>query len=257
MDIKGKTILITGAARVGAAVAQAVATRGGNVALTYLHSPEEVAIAEKLVQATGVKLKLFRADLSHPTDIHELVQGVRKEFGSIHVLVHMAAIYPRTPWELLTEETWDRNMDIIGKSTFLLGKSVGDALRENLGETIVVEGKPAGVVKGKIINFSDWSALTRPYKDYLPYNAAKGAVVGITRSLAKELAPDILVNAIAPGPILAPPDLTEKENKEVLARTPLGRWGGSEEIAKAVLYLLDADFVTGQVLPVDGGRTIG
>ena len=111
-------------------------------------------------------------------------------------------------------------------------------------------------VKGKMIFFSDWSVLTRPYKDYLAYNVAKSAVVGLTKSLAKELAPNILVNAIAPGPMLRPPDLTEEENKEVLHGTLLKRWGGAEEIVKGVCYLLEADFVTGQILTIDGGRTI-
>ena len=113
-----------------------------------------------------------------------------------------------------------------------------------------------GEVKGKIIFFSDWSVLTRPYKEYIAYNVAKSAVVGLTKSFAKALAPHILVNAIAPGPMLRPPDLTEEENKEVLVGTLLGRWGGAEEITKGVLYLLEADFVTGTVLTIDGGRTI-
>ena len=103
---------------------------------------------------------------------------------------------------------------------------------------------------------SDWSVLLRPYKDYLPYNVAKTAVVGLTKSFAKALAPGILVNAIAPGPMLRPPGLDDKENEEVLANTLLKRWGGAEEITKGVLYLLEADFVTGTVLIIDGGRTI-
>jgi NAD(P)-dependent dehydrogenase (short-subunit alcohol dehydrogenase family) len=128
----------------------------------------------------------------------------------------------------------------------LLGKILGDEMKKNNN----------GPVRGKMIFFSDWSALNRPYKDYLSYNAAKSAVVGLTKSFAKELAPYILVNAIAPGPILKPPNLTEEENKEVLAGTLLGRWGGAEEITKGVAYLLDSDFTTGEVLTIDGGRTI-
>src|SRR5207244_3270807 len=100
----------------------------------------------------------------------------------------------------------------------------------------------------KMIFFSDWSVLARPYKDYLAYNVAKSAVVGLTKSLAKELAPHVLVNAIAPGPILRPPGLTEEENKEVLSHTLVNKWGGAEEIARGVLYLLESDFVTGHIL---------
>ena len=157
----------------------------------------------------------------------------------------MAAIYQKSEWEGLNEEHFDRNMNIIAKSSFLFGKIAGDEMLKNNGE-----------VKGKMIFLSDWSVLTRPYKDYLAYNVAKSAVVGLTKSLAKELAPYVLVNAIAPGPILRPPDLSEEDNKEVLSKTLLQRWGGADEIAKGVVYLLEADFVTGQILTIDGGRTI-
>jgi NAD(P)-dependent dehydrogenase (short-subunit alcohol dehydrogenase family) len=112
---------------------------------------------------------------------------------------------------------------------------------------------------GRIINFSDWLAKSgRPrYRGYLPYYVAKGGVVALTEALALELAADnILVNAVAPGPILAPTDTTDDESREVERATPLGRWGGEIEIAKAVLALLDGDFITGETLRVDGGRHV-
>ena len=126
-----------------------------------------------------------------------------------------------------------------------MSKAVGDQLLKNPGD-----------IKGKIILFSDWSVQSQPYKDYLPYNVAKSAVEGLTKSLAKELAPGVMVNCIAPGPILKPADLPDVENAEALRNTPLGRWGGAYEITKAVLFLIDSDFVTGQVLAVDGGRSL-
>src|SRR6185295_3784517 len=128
---------------------------------------------------------------------------------------------------------------VIAKSAFLVAKSAAPAMSE-----------------GKIVFISDWSVLTQPYKDYLPYNVAKSAIVGLTKSLAKELAPKIHVNCIAPGPILKPDNLSDEDNAEVLKNTPLGKWGGAHEITKAVLYLLDSEFTTGQVLFVDGGRSI-
>ena len=108
----------------------------------------------------------------------------------------------------------------------------------------------------RIINFADWlPASGRPgYKGFVPYYASKAAVVALTESLALELAPDVLVNAIAPGPILAPPNLTPAENADVIDATPLHRWGGAEEIAKTVLFLVDSDFITGECIRVDGGR---
>lgn len=256
MKIKGKTIILTGAARIGKSVARALGGRGANLVITYKDSPKEAEFIREERELAGVKTLAVQADLSRSEDIENLIKKTKQEFGSLDVLIHMAAIYPRTPWKTLKENDWNKTMDIIAKSAFLLGKMAGDELLKNAGEEIIAEGKKIGRIKGKIITISDWSVLTRPFNDYLPYNAAKAAVIGITKSLAKELAPDILVNSIAPGPILAPPDLTPEENAEVIKETPLKRWGGPEEIVKAVLYLLEADFVTGHILTVDGGRTI-
>ncbi len=249
MELKGKTIILTGAARVGKSVARSLGLRGANLVISYLRSKKEADLMCKECIEVGSKAIAVKADVSLAGDIIMMVKEGMRSFGRIDGVVHMAATYPRTPWATLTEDDWDRTISVIAKSTFLLGKIVGDALCANRADE--------NGIKGKIITISDWSVLTRPYKDYLPYNAAKAAVEGLTKSLAKELMPFITVNAVAPGPILAPPGLTEEENAQVLANTPLGRWGGPEEIAKAVMYFLDADFVTGVILPVDGGRTIG
>ncbi|MBI1754960.1 SDR family oxidoreductase [Candidatus Azambacteria bacterium] len=257
MDIKNKTIILTGAARVGKSVAKMLGERGANLVITYLHSKKEADFVCEGCKEAGSQAIEVRADLSKAADVAEVVKEAKRAFGRIDGLVHMAASYPKTPWETLKEEDWGRTMDIIAKSTFLLGKAVGDELLKNKGDEVRSNGGVTGRVKGKIVTISDWSVLARPYKDYLPYNAAKAAVEGLTIALAKELAPYVTVNAVAPGPILAPPGLTHEENAEVLSKTPLARWGGPEEIAKAVLYFFEADFVTGVVLPVDGGRTIG
>ena len=113
-----------------------------------------------------------------------------------------------------------------------------------------------GCRPGRIVNFADWLPISgRPlYKGYVPYYVSKAAVAALTESLALELAPEILVNAIVPGPILAPPNITPEENAKNITATPLGRWGGAEEIAKAVLFLVETDFVTGECIRVDGGR---
>lgn len=235
MQLKGKTIILTGAARIGQSIAEELKKQGANLVITYFKSENEAGHFGFPIQA----------DVSKKEDIEKIVKTAKTKFGQIDGLIHMAAIYEKTEWKNLNENSWERNINVIAKSSFLLGKIVGDEMLLNQGE-----------VKGKMIFFSDWSVLTRPYKDYLAYNAAKSAVVGLTKSFAKELAPYILVNAIAPGPILRPPGLTEKENKEVLLGTLLKRWGGAEEITKGVCYLLDSNFVTGSVLTIDGGRTI-
>lgn len=245
MDLKGKTVILTGARRIGKSVALALAKKEINLVLTYLSESSEIEALCKECQNLGANTLSVQADLSKAGDVSNLVSKTVEKFGTVDILVHMAAIYPKTPWETLSEADWDKNMDIIAKSTFLTCKAAGDQMLKNDGD-----------IKGKIITISDWSVLRSPYIDYLPYNSAKAAVIGLTVSLAKELAPSITINNIAPGPMIKPPDLTEQENEEVLNKTPLKRWGGGEEIAKAVLYLLDADFVTGVILPVDGGRSI-
>lgn len=235
MDIKGKTIILTGAARIGQKTGEFLKNKGANLVVAYFDNPLESA-------NLGVGV---RADVSRKDGVEKIIEQAKKHFGKIDGLVHMAAIYERTERGKADESSWQKNIDVIAKSCFLFGDILGAEMTKN-------EGK----VKGKIIFFSDWSVLARPYKDYLAYNAAKSAVVGLTKSFAKELSPHILVNAIAPGPILKPDGLTDKENKEVMAGTLLQRWGGAEEIAKGVCYLLGADFVTGQILTIDGGRTI-
>ncbi len=234
MELNNKTVIITGAARIGQEVARQLKKKGANLVIAYLQNDTEAELG------VGVQ-----ADVSQQKDVANVIAQAKEEFGRVDAVVHMAAIYQKSLWQNLNEKDFDTNMNVIAKSTFLFGKIAGDEMLKNQGD-----------IKGKLIFFSDWSVLTRPYPDYLAYNAAKAAVEGLTKSFAKELAPHILVNAIAPGPMVRPSDLTDVENEEVLSKTLLKRWGGAEEIAKAVIYLLEADFVTGQVLTVDGGRTI-
>ncbi len=240
MDLKNKTIIITGAARLGQEVAKQLKERGANLVITYFKDEAEAGPHADLV---------VQADVSQKEDVERVVASAKEKFGRVDGLVHMAAIYEKSPWNTLDENQWDKNMNVIAKSAFLFGKILGDELLKN-------PSTGSGQVRGKMIFFSDWSIFASPYKDYLAYNVAKAAVVGLTKSFAKELAPGVLVNGVAPGPILRPPDLTDEENAEAMAGTPLARWGGADEIAKGVCYLLDADFITGQVLTIDGGRTI-
>ncbi|MEO8065691.1 MAG: SDR family oxidoreductase [Candidatus Doudnabacteria bacterium] len=232
MEIKNKVFILTGVARIGLDVARTLDGLGAKLAVTYLTTKPDLS---------GVKSDILyvQADLSKTKDTAGVVSQTKTRFGQVDGLIHMAAIYPKTPWATVSEADWDKNLNTIAKSSFLMAKAAA-----------------AEMPSGKMIFISDWSVLTQPYKDYLPYNVAKSAVVGLTKSLAKELAPKIMVNCIAPGPILKPDGLSDADNAEVLKNTPLGKWGGAHEISKAILYLLDAEFVTGQVLYVDGGRSI-
>lgn len=245
MELNGKNFIITGGKRIGKTVALRIAQQGANIILTYHRSQTDIEQTAEDIKALGVKTLVLQADLAREKDIIRIIDTAKKEFGAIHGLVHTAATYQRTQWDTITEEEMVKDFDAIVKSAIFLTKYIGPELLKNEKE-----------VKGKIIFFSDWSVLTRPYADYVGYNAAKGSIEALSKTYAKALAPHVAVNCIAPGPILRPSDLSEEENTEVMQNILLKRWGGAEEIAKAVMYLLDADFVTGVTVPVDGGRTI-
>lgn len=245
MDLSGKVALITGAKRVGAVVAAALAGRGADVALSFNHSEREANAAAADVRARGRRAVVVRADVSDSDSCARLVDDVAREFGRLDVLINMASLYRSIPFDDLSVNDWDRQQHVDLRGSYLCAKAAVPHMRRVGG--------------GRIINFSDWvAASARPrYTGYVPYYVAKAGVKALTEALALELAKDqILVNAIAPGPVLAPDDLPLVQSKAVEAATPLGRWGGAEEVAKTVLALIDSDFITGETIRVDGGRHI-
>ncbi len=245
MDFTNKGVLITGGKRIGSVVAVELARRGMNIALTYRQSKEEAEATAVAIQEAGAKAFLFHADLSRGDACRPLVEAAAAALGRLDVLINMASVYRSTAFNDLNETRWDESINVDLKAAYLCSHAAVPHLRAAGG--------------GWIINFSDWIAASgRPrYKGYLPYYVAKRGVMGLTEALALELAEDhILVNAIAPGPILAPPTTTDDELKAVEDATPLGRWGGELEIATAVLFLLESGFVTGETIRVDGGRHV-
>src|SRR5262245_31761700 len=227
MDLKGKTALITGGKRIGAVVAETLAGRGMDVALAYNRSKAEAEATAAAVQARGTRAILLQADLSQGDACRTLVDGAASALGRLDVLVNMASVYREVPFDEMNEQRWNEVVNVDLRAAFLCSRAAVPHMRS-------VEG-------GRIVNFSDWIAASgRPrYKSYLPYYVAKRGVIGLTEALALELADDqILVNAVAPGPILAPPSTTSDELKAVEDATPLGRWGGEIEIATAVVFLL-------------------
>ncbi|HEY1307029.1 MAG TPA: SDR family NAD(P)-dependent oxidoreductase [Vicinamibacterales bacterium] len=243
MDLNDKVVVITGGKRIGRVVAQEVAARGADLVLSYRGSKREADDTVQDVKDRKRKGIAVMADVSKAADCAALMSAAREAFGRIDVLVNMASVYGSTPFDDLTEAAWDRDITINLKAAFLCVKAAIPAMR--------------AVGGGRIINFADWLARSgRPaYRGFTSYFVAKAGVIALTESLALELAGDqILVNAIAPGPILPPPDLDPEEVAAVARATPVGRWGGEMAIAKAVLSLIETDFMTGETIRVDGGR---
>jgi len=240
MDPKGRVALITGGARIGQVVAAALANHGCSLSLTYRDSRDAAEATAQAARDAGVEATVLRADATDETAIVAAVGETVKSLGRLDILINMAAVYQRTPNP--DGAHWSAIQDANAKSAFLYSVHSAPFMKQSGA--------------GRIVNFSDWLPVTgRPhYKDYIPYYVSKASVAALTEALALQLAPEILVNAIAPGPILAPPDLTVEENVRVLEATPLARWGGAEEIAKTVMFFVETDFVTGEFIRVDGGR---
>jgi NAD(P)-dependent dehydrogenase (short-subunit alcohol dehydrogenase family) len=243
VDLTDKIALITGGKRIGAVVAAALADRGVHVGLSYGHSRVEAESVAARVRAAGRRAVTIQADVSQPSGCEALVNSVAGSLGGLDILINMASVYRRKPFDDMRAEDWDATINVDLRGAFLCSLAAAPHMRQRGG--------------GRVVNFSDWvSKSGRPrYRGFLPYYVGKAGVIALTEALALELAPDnVLVNAIAPGPIVAPPGTTDDELKAVERATPLGRWGGEGEIAKAVLALLESDFITGETIRVDGGR---
>ena len=245
MTLTDRVVLLTGARRVGAVVAEAVAGRGADVAITYNRSRDDAEATAGSVRAAGRRALVVQADVSKEDACDAMIRDVEREFGRLDVLLNMASLYESVPFDELTPKEFDRQLGVDLRGSFLASRAAVPLMRRHGG--------------GRIINFADWVAASgRPrYKGYVAYYVAKAGVKALTEALALELAADqILVNAIAPGPILAPPGTSAEEHAAVEKATPLGKWGGPGEIAKAVLALIDSDFITGETIRVDGGRHV-
>jgi NAD(P)-dependent dehydrogenase (short-subunit alcohol dehydrogenase family) len=245
MDLTNRVALVTGGKRIGAVVAVELARRGCDIGLCYNRSRDESERTAESIRALGRRAFVRQANLTKAADCDAFVNESAAALGRLDVLVNMASLYISKPFSELTVEEYDENVAVDMRSAFICARAAWPHMKRAGG--------------GNIINFSDWlSKSGRPrYPGYLPYYVAKTGVIGLTEALALELAPDkIRVNAIAPGPILAPPETSDEELAAVEKATPLGGWGGEPSIAEAVLALLSCDFVTGETVRVDGGRHV-
>lgn len=239
--------LVTGSGsdRVGNVVARSLAERGYRLVLhAYTSLAGARQTAAELTEA-GSEAIALAAHLGDEDQVREMVDRARSHFGQIDALVNCAAIWNPRPLEQVTAEDVRRHFEINALGTFLCCQQVGLCMTQQ--ET-----------GGAIVNLGDW-AIVRTYLDYAAYFPSKGAIPTITRTFAVELAsrnPRVRVNAILPGPVMLPPDMPTAERNQVIESTLLRREGSPENVAQAVSFLLENDFVTGVCLPVDGGRSI-
>ena len=242
MDLNGKAALVTGGAvRVGKAIALALAEAGADVVINY-HSSADAAIQTVAeIEALGRRALAVKADVSQGSQVQTLVDAAVERLGRLDVLVNSASLWRRTPWSELDEAAWDQLVDIALKGPFLCAKAAAPHLKAH-GD-------------GAIVNIVDLSAII-PFRNFLPHSAAKAGLVNLTYSLAMELAPAVRVNAIAPGPVLPPPEYTEQQLQAAARRTLIGRWGTAEDVAQAAVFLTQAPYITGVMLPVDGGERL-
>jgi NAD(P)-dependent dehydrogenase (short-subunit alcohol dehydrogenase family) len=245
MDLAGKVALLTGGARMGVAIGSALAARGADVAFSYNRSAGALEQATAAVQDAGRRSAAIQADLSQAAGCEHVVSTAVEMLGRLDILVLMASVYEEVPFERLTEEAWRTQIGVDLEATVHCARAALPHLRRAGG--------------GRIVTFSDWTAASgRPrYPGWTGYYVAKAGVKALTEALALELAADgILVNAIAPGPILAPPETSAEQAAAVRAATPLGRWGGPEAVAQTLILVLESDFMTGETIRVDGGRHV-
>lgn len=242
MELTGKVALVTGGARrVGRAIALELVRRGASLALHYHRSAAEAEEAAAAIRALGAEVAAFAADLADPAGIDGLARDVRRRFGGVDLLVNSAAIYFRTPVGSVTPEDWDRLFALNLRAPFLLTQALAPTLRER---------------GGRVVMIADVGGM-RPWTGYLPYGATKAGLIYLTRGLARALAPEVLVNAVAPGTVLPPASATQQEIADEERRAVLGRLGTPEDVARAVAFLCESDYITGQVLTVDGGKLLG
>ena len=241
MDLDGKVALVTGAGtRVGRAIAIALGKGGMRVGVHYYGSEKGARQTVDEIVAAGGEARTLPGDLTDPATGPRVVEHISKVFGSLDVLVNSAAVMLRTPVGEVLVEDWDAMFALNLRAPFFLSQSAARAMKDR---------------GGVIINIADLAAF-EAWRNYVPHSITKAGVVQMTRALAHALAPKIRVNAIAPGAVLLPEGATPEFRDKLISTTPMGRIGSPEDIAQAVIYLISADYVTGETLIVDGGRHV-
>ena len=243
MDLKGKTALVTGGAhRVGKAITLALAKEGANVVINYRSSDKQAIDTAQEAAAMGVETLVVQADISKLDQVKEMVRQTKEKFGSVDVFVNSASPFIQTPLPTSDYNQWHNVIDIIIHGSFYCANEIAPLMLEGGG--------------GAMIFIVDLSAL-EPWPNFAAHSVSKAAMLALSKQLALELAPSVRVNAIAPGPVLPPPDYSEQKIKRTAQKTLLNRWGTAEDVAQTVVFLAKSDYITGDLIAVDGGERFG
>ena len=243
MNPAGKTALITGGGvRVGKAITLALARAGANVIINYNRSARAAEQTADEARTLGVVALALQADITDWEQVRRMVAAATERFGAIDILVNNASRWEPTPFPTDDVAAWQRVSRVLVDGAFYCANAVAPGMLEQGAGAIV-----------NIIDLSAWE----PWPDFAAHSVGKSALLGLTRQLALELAPAVRVNAVAPGPVLPPAEYDEERIARSADRTLLGRWGNPQDIAQAVLYFINADYVTGEALAVDGGERFG
>lgn len=241
MDLTGKKVLITGGAcRVGRVIAETFADKKAEVLIHYHRSGREADRLLKSLRKRGVRAESYQADLQSPSAIRRMVRRILKRHGSVDVLVHSASVFYPTPFKRISDQNWDHFFQLHIKAPFLLAQLLGPVMKKK--------------GSGRIIHIADGGH--RPMTAYIPYCVTKAGLLSLTQGLAKVLAPEVLVTAVCPGPVLAPAGMSGSEKKKITRHSLLKRWGTPKDVAKMAVFLAEQDFVTGSAHWVDGGGSL-
>lgn len=242
MRLAGAAALVTGAGRrIGQAIAIGLAQAGCDVAVHYHGSARGAEETASAIRAAGRRAELLPADLSDAAAARNLADQAARALTRLDVVVNSAAIMVQQAVESVTPESWDATLDLNLRAMFFVSQGAIPHLRRS---------------KGKIVNIADLAGL-EPWPTYLPHCVSKAGVIMLTKALARALAPDIAVNAVAPGAVLLPGDWSDQSREHIRETTPLARIGTPADVVAAVRFLLaDTDYATGTVLVIDGGRLI-
>jgi pteridine reductase len=242
MEITGKVALVTGGARrLGRELALALARAGADIVVNYFRSADDAERTVADIVALGRRAIAVHADVALKSDVDELVRRTAETFGRLDILVNNASTFETAPFLAIQEHEWDRVLAVNLKGPFLLSQAATPLLRRDGG--------------GVIVNIADLSAF-QPWPSYAHHSVSKAGLVQLTRVMARALAPDIRVACIAPGVVLPPEDATPEEIRQHRDRTPLRRLGSPDDVARALLFLVESDFLTGETVILDGGRSL-